>query len=86
MSYFDEVMADSPVAYYRMDEASGLIQDSSGNGNNATVLNGTTPTYSEPGALESDPASTSIDFDLTFDTYFDIPSDITLDLGDVLTL
>jgi hypothetical protein len=32
MSYVDEVLADSPRAFYRLNEASGLPQDSSGNG------------------------------------------------------
>jgi hypothetical protein len=37
MSYSSEILADSPLAYYRLNEASGaLMADSSGNGRNGT--------------------------------------------------
>jgi len=35
------ILALSPFAYYPMDDASGLIQDISGNGNHATATSGT---------------------------------------------
>lgn len=53
MSYVDEVMADAPAAYWRMGEASGLPQDSSGNGRHLTVSSGTR-TYGVAGALTGD--------------------------------
>jgi hypothetical protein len=41
------ILALSPFAYYPMDDASGLIQDASGNGNHATAAQGTAA-YSQP--------------------------------------
>lgn len=45
-----EVLADSPVAYWPMNDASGLPQDASGNGNNMTAVSGS-PTYGNPGPV-----------------------------------
>lgn len=43
-SFFDEVMADGPVAYYRLDEAAGTVaEDSSGNGNAASYAGTSLP-------------------------------------------
>ena len=39
MSYADEVLADSPLVYWKLDEASGAPQDSSGNARHGTVVN-----------------------------------------------
>jgi hypothetical protein len=51
VNYEATILADSPLAYYRLDEASGpTAQDSSGNGYNGTYA-GSGVTYSEPGAL-----------------------------------
>jgi hypothetical protein len=86
VSYSSEVLADSPVAYYRMDESSGQPQDSSGTGNNTTATGGT-PTYSQVGALASDPTSTAILFSPTpSEEYFTAPDHATLDLADVFTI
>lgn len=84
-SYVSEVLADNPVAYYRMDETSGQPQDASGNGNHTTVTNGT-PVYSQPGALGSDPPSTSIyqDGAVSF-VCFTAPDHASLDVGDVFS-
>jgi hypothetical protein len=49
MSYSDEVLADTPLIYWRLNEASGNFADSSGNGWTATVKAGA-PTYSQPPA------------------------------------
>jgi hypothetical protein len=85
MSYASEVLADSPAAYYRMDEASGLIQDSSGNANHATATAGAgSATYAEPGAIASDPSSKSILFNPNF--RFEVPDHASLDLGDSFTI
>jgi hypothetical protein len=48
--YFEEVMADSPVLFYRLDEASGLPQDSSGNARHADASTGTI-TYDQPSLI-----------------------------------
>lgn len=53
MAYADVVLADSPVGYWRLGEASGLPQDSSGNGNHATSVEGTL-VYGTTGALYGD--------------------------------
>ena len=84
MSYASEVDADNPVAWYRCQESSGLIQDSSGNGNHATSVTGT-PTYSVAGPIESEPSDTAIYWS-DDPTYFLVDDDVTLDVGDVFTL
>ena len=43
-NYSTEVLADSPVAFWKLDEASGLPQDSSGNARHMTATI-STPTY-----------------------------------------
>jgi len=85
MGWSDEVLADSPVAYYRMGESSGQPQDSSGNGNHTTVTNGT-PVYSKPSLILSDLGNTAIELAAASVEYFTAPDHATLDLGDVLTL
>jgi len=40
-AYATEVLADTPAAYYKLEESSGLPQDSSGNGNHITSSAGT---------------------------------------------
>lgn len=46
--YTTEVLADSPTAFWKLDESSGLPQDSSGNGNHFTATAGS-PTYQAAG-------------------------------------
>jgi len=54
MSYFTEVLADNPLAYWRLGETTGTVAaDASGYGRNATYQNG--PALAEAGALGSDP-------------------------------
>jgi hypothetical protein len=48
MSYSSEVLADSPMGYWRLDDASGNFTDSSGNARAASVTG--SPTYSQPPA------------------------------------
>lgn len=51
MAYRDQVLADSPLGYWRLNEASGTnAADSSGNGNAGTYT-GAGVTYSQPGLL-----------------------------------
>lgn len=83
-SYAAQVLADSPAAYYRMDEASGQPQDSSGNGNHTTVTGGT-PTYGQTGGITTDPTDGAILLDGTTE-YFSAPDHATLDTGDTFSL
>jgi hypothetical protein len=78
-------MADSPVAYYRMNETSGQPQDYSGNGNHTTTLNGT-PDYSQPGAISDESFATSIRLIAASFEWFAAPDHATLDVGDVFTM
>jgi hypothetical protein len=48
--YMEQVLADSPVAYWPMHDTSGLPVDVSGNGNDMTAVSGS-PVYSQPGPL-----------------------------------
>jgi len=60
MTYSAEVLADSPLAYYRLGEASGTtMTDSSGNGRNGTYSGGVT--LGVAGLLTGD-ANTAADF------------------------
>src|SRR5437588_11591152 len=53
-SYRDTVLADSPIAYYRLGEASGTTAvDASGNGRNATY-SGAGVTYAQAGVIAND--------------------------------
>lgn len=55
MTYLATVLADNPIAYYRLDEASGTsASDSSGNAYTATIANTSGITYAQPGALSGD--------------------------------
>lgn len=42
MAYADEVLADTPLAYWKLDEAAGAFADSSGNGKTLTISGGVT--------------------------------------------
>ena len=54
ISYKNTVLADSPLVYYRLDEASGTTAtDSSGSGHNGTY-SATGVTYSVTGAIRGD--------------------------------
>ncbi len=61
MSYSSEVLADSPIGYWRLDETSGTnAADSSGNSHAGTYTNG--PTLNQTGLLAGD-ADTATSFD-----------------------
>lgn len=56
-SYYSEVMADTPLAYYRLGDTSTTMSDSSGNGRNGTyynILDDDTTTLGVPGLLDGD--------------------------------
>jgi hypothetical protein len=83
MSYQSEVLADTPRVYYRLDESSGLPQDSSGNGLHITNVDGV-PTYGVAGALPSDPSATALSFAGAAD--LERTDNALLDLADTFTL
>ena len=78
-----QVWADAPVAWYRMKETAGPIQDSSGNDNHAYVTGGT-PGYAQSSPIQSYPSDTAMYF--SGDDWFDIPHDDSLNVGDVWTV
>ncbi len=78
-SYADEVLADVPNTYHKMDEASGVIGDSSGNGLNSSGTNGT-PTYRIVGPITSGSPNYGIQSDGA--TSFNFTDHALLDLGD----
>jgi hypothetical protein len=53
LDYQQTVLAAAPARYYKLDETTGLPQDSSGNGQHATLLNGTAPTQNVASLLTS---------------------------------
>lgn len=60
--YSDTVLDDSPIGYWKLDQASGTTcTDSSGNGRNITYQG--TPRYREAGPIDSDSSSYAIGFD-----------------------
>jgi hypothetical protein len=65
LAYYEEVIADAPEIYYRMNEASGSsFYDSSGNWRTATLYN--SPTLGVAGAT---PRNTAATFSTTGNTY-----------------
>ncbi len=60
-TYYDEVMADSPLAYYRLDDPSGTtMTDASGNSRNGTYVN--SPTLGATSLLSGD-SNAAVTFD-----------------------
>jgi hypothetical protein len=51
VSYSSTVLADSPAMYYRLDEASGTLHDSSGNARDMNNTPSTGETFQVPGAI-----------------------------------
>lgn len=85
MSYASAVLADSPAVYMRCKESSGLLQDSSGNGRNATVADGVA-LYQQTSPITSDGSDFAIrcQGDVTGGA-FEVPDSAGVDLGDVMT-
>jgi len=77
-TYPAEVMADNPVGYWRLEEASGGFEDSSGNGNHGSPNGGITyGTAGEVGNAVTLNGTTG---------YINVPDANSLDVGDVFTL
>lgn len=81
-AYVDEVLADSPVAYWRLGEASGstTAADETGNGHDGTYQG---PTLEAAGAIGD--GDTAASFDGT-DDYVDMGSPAALNITGDLTL
>lgn len=83
-SYFSEIMADSPLTYVRMGDASGTVcTDSSGNGRNGAYQG--SPTLGAPGLLTGDPdtavtfaSASSQDVNFTTATWLDALTTFTV--------
>lgn len=58
------VLADSPVAYWPLDDASGLPQDISGNGNHMTAVSGS-PVYEQAGPFGAGSIDEAIEYPST---------------------
>jgi hypothetical protein len=75
LTYDQEVLADSPVAYWRLDETSGTVaHDSSGNGLNGTYSGAIT--FGQAGAVAGDSAAQFGDL-----ASISVPDNNLLDLG-----
>jgi len=83
VSYSSEVLARSPKAYYRCQEASGNIQDSSTLAHHSTSVTGS-PIYHASGPIASDPGDYSMGLPGT--AYFSIPNHADLTFGDTLSV
>lgn len=77
-SYRTTILSDSPVAYWRMDESSGNLSDTSGNSNTATAA-GTGATYSSESLIITDKSNKSIVF-ADNDNRFDAGDDSDFEL------
>lgn len=77
--YVSEVMADSPVAYWRMNDASGNPADTSGNSHPVDTISGT-PVYGQASPIISDSAAKSI---LCGAVSFQAPYHADFDIGNV---
>lgn len=65
LSYAEEVLADGPLGYWRLEETSGTdIADSSGNGNDGVITLGDSgsPDLTQPGIPGSDEGDTGAEF------------------------
>lgn len=80
--YASAVMGDSPIAYWRLGEASGTVAADSWGTNNGTYV--ATPTLAVGGASPTD-ANTAVKFDGSTQ-YVTVPDVNTLDLGDTFSL
>lgn len=60
-TYYDAVMADNPVGYWRLNDAGSPVLDATSNGHDGTIINPGSVTAQDPGALYGDP-DTSMGF------------------------
>lgn len=83
VAYEATVLADSPVAYWRLGESSGTAAADETGTNAGTYQN--TPTLGEAGAITGD-ADTSVRFTAASSEYVSVNDHASLDVGDVFTL
>lgn len=84
MSYSSEVLADTPIMYYRLGEASGTVMtDSSGNGRDGTYAN--SPTLGATGLLTGD-ADTAVSFASASSQSGSVADDNSLDSLSAITV
>lgn len=86
-NYPTAVLADTPLAFYRMNEPSGnVLTDSSGNVLHGTIPTNTTrPTLGVSGGLSGIPAETAMSFDGANDVV-QMPSGVSLSAGSPMTV
>jgi len=60
-TYFDAVMVDTPVGYWRLNDAGSPVLDATSGNHDGTIINPGSVTTQDPGALYGDP-DTSMDF------------------------
>ena len=82
-AYTTEIQADSPRAWYRMQELAGFIQDSSGNANHATAETGSAKTRAQASAV-NEAGQVGIKFNQW--GCMRIPHHSTLDMAGTFTL
>lgn len=83
MSYQSEVLADSPVGYWRLGETSGTnFDDISGNNNDGTSLN--SPTLGQVGATND--GNKAVRFTAVSSQLINMGDPAVLDVADVFTL
>lgn len=78
--YIDAVLADAPVAYWVLDDASGFPQDSSGNGNHTTAER--TGTGATVARTNSGPADGSTRSTLTHGHNFEVTYPVITNVDD----
>ncbi len=84
MSYASEVTADAPVAWYRCQEASGLLQDSGGNARHCTASGGAgSATYQRTSPITTESSDLAIQVS---DKWFSSPDGAWFDTGDIFSL
>jgi hypothetical protein len=83
LTYPEEVLADSPVGYWRLGESSGVTAVSETGANNGSYFNA--PTLGEPSLLSSDAGNTSVLFNGTNEVV-SINDSASLDVADVFTI
>ncbi len=85
MSYVSEVNSDFPAAWYRCQEASGYLQDSSGHALHADEVHGS-PTFGASGPITSEGSDTAVVVNGATPDWWNVPYNVDFDVGDVMTV